>query len=160
MLKVKSRVQLRKSDRKKLFEGMEEKFGKVARLEESKIESARADDMEVLIVDGKILFFKYEGDWHPTVRGVLEYDINEYLVVVDQGAVKFVINGADIMSPGIVSADPVIKEGDIVVIKEEAHNKPLAIGKALVPGTRMVADSGKAVESLHYVGDEFWNLEL
>jgi PUA domain protein len=64
------------------------------------------------------------------------------------------------MSPGIVSADPVIKEGDIVVIKEEAHDKPLAIGKALVPGARMVADSGKAVESLHYVGDEFWNLEL
>ena len=90
-----------------------------------------------------------------TVLGAIEMMPYKRLVMVDSGAVRFVVNGADIMKPGIVSADPEIAVGDLVVIVEERHNKPLAIGRALVAGTEMKGE-GKAVKSLHHVGDVIW----
>jgi PUA domain protein len=78
---------------------------------------------------------------------------------VDPGAIKFIINGADTMSPGIVEADPAINEGDLVIIVEQAHGKAIAIGRALIPGKNMVRGKGKAIKTIHYVGDELWKLE-
>jgi len=75
--------------------------------------------------------------------------------VVDAGAVRFVVNGADIMNPGIVNADPEIAPGDLVVVVEERYRKPLAVGRALIPGTEMKGE-GKAVKSMHHVGDLIW----
>jgi PUA domain protein len=64
------------------------------------------------------------------------------------------------MAPGVVEADPEIKEGDFVIIVEETHRKPLAIGKALMEGPQMVeADSGKAIKSITHVGDKHWSME-
>jgi len=61
------------------------------------------------------------------------------------------------MRPGIVEADSAIREGDLVVIAEETHEKVLAVGRALVvDGDNMVGDSGKVVESIHHVGDELY----
>jgi PUA domain protein len=60
-----------------------------------------------------------------------------------------------------VEADSEIKEGDFVIIIEEAHRKPLAIGKALMSGLQMVeTDSGKAIKSITHVGDKLWNAEF
>lgn len=87
--------------------------------------------------------------------GAIELMPGKRRVIVDAGAVRFVVNGADIMKPGIVSADPEIAAGDLVVIAEERHKKPLAIGRALVAGTEMKGE-GKAVKSLHHVGDLIW----
>nr|WP_209679845.1 RNA-binding protein [Methanohalophilus levihalophilus] len=159
-MKIKGRVQLRKSDRKKLLDDLEKRFKGLESLEDSRLETIKADGTPVLLVDGQPLFFQESNVWFPTVKGVLEYGLDRYSVVVDKGAVRFVVNGADIMCPGIVSADPGVSEGDLVIIKEEGHNKPLAIGKALMDGPEMVADSGKAIKSLHYVGDSLWNLEI
>ena len=54
-----------------------------------------------------------------------------------------------------------LEKGDIVLIIDETHGKPLAIGVSLITGEEMVEnDSGKAVETKHYVGDEIWNFEL
>ena len=65
------------------------------------------------------------------------------------------------MSPGIVAADDNIKKGDIVLIVDETHKKPLAIGVSLITGPEMVEnDSGKAIETKHYVGDNIWNFEM
>ena len=88
-------------------------------------------------------------------------ELENKTVVVDMGAVRFVTNGADIMSPGIVEADDTIVPGDLVVIVDVNNKKPLAIGESLITGPEMVESSkGKAIKSLHYVGDEIWNLEL
>ena len=49
----------------------------------------------------------------------------------------------------------------VVIIVEETHNKPLAIGISLITGPEMVENSeGKAIKNIHYVGDAIWNLEL
>ena len=77
------------------------------------------------------------------------------------GAIRFVSNGADIMSPGIVETSEGVEPGDIVLIIDETHGKPLAIGISLISGEEMVEnDSGKAVETKHYVGDDIWNFEV
>ncbi len=73
------------------------------------------------------------------------------------GAVKFVVNGADIMRPGIVEiAD--VNEGEYVVIVDENNRKALAVGIALYSGEEMKQkDGGKVIKNIHYVGDELWN---
>ena len=98
---------------------------------------------------------------YPTLKAALNLELDSKVVVVDMGAVRFVTKGADVMSPGIVDADDSIVEGDIVIIVEETHNKPLAMGISLISGLEMVENSeGKAIKSLHYVGDAIWNLEV
>jgi PUA domain protein len=75
--------------------------------------------------------------------------------------VKFVVNGADIMRPGIVAVSDDVKAGRPVQIAEERHGKPLAIGIALLSAEEMRTQAqGKMVKSLHHVGDDIWNLEF
>jgi PUA-domain protein len=161
-LKVKSRVQLRKNAKNKLLKDLVSTFGDtMAGLEDKVLEKITFDEYSVILVDGKPLLFEIDGQFFPTVRGALEMELNKRSVTVDKGAIRFVSNGADIMAPGIVDADSEIKEGDLVIIVEEAHRKPLAIGKALMKGPQMVeADSGKAIKSITHVGDKLWNMEF
>jgi PUA-domain protein len=161
-LKVKSRVQLRKNLKNKMLKDLVSTFGDtMAELEDRVLEKIILDEYPLILVDGKPLLFEIEGQLFPTVRGALEMELNKRIVTVDKGAVRFVSNGADIMSPGIVEADSEIKEGDLVIIIEEAHRKALAIGKALMSGPQMVkADSGKAIKSITHVGDKLWNTEF
>jgi PUA domain protein len=80
---------------------------------------------------------------------------------VDHGAIPFLLNGADCMAAGIHSACDSIKEGDLIWIRDQEHSKPLAIGWATMDAVDMItATSGKAVKSIHHVGDELWDLEL
>ncbi len=158
-MKIKSRNVLRKTDQKALVTDIVEAFGDSSAFADRKLEAVETDKWELIFVDGEPLLFKIEGKIFPTVKGALKLNPTRRKIVVDAGAVKFIINGADVMSPGIVAADPDIKEGDLVIVAEEAHGKALAIGRALVPGRDMVGGKGKAVRSIHYVGDEIWKLE-
>ena len=133
----------------------------MAGLENKVLEKIILDEYSLILVDGKPSLFEIEGQFFPTVRGALETELKKRIVTVDKGAIRFVSNGADIMVPGIVEADSEIKEGDFVIIVEETHRKPLAIGKALMKGTQMVeADSGKAIKSITHVGDKLWSMEF
>lgn len=161
-LKVKSRVQLRKSIKNKMLKDLISIFGEeMSGLEDKPLEKIALEEYSLILVDGKPLLFEIEGRLFPTVRGALEMELQKRVVTVDKGAIRFVSKGADIMAPGIVAADPEIKEGDLVIIVEETHRKPLAIGKALMIGAEMVeATSGKAIKSITHVGDKLWNMEL
>ncbi|MGB9939786.1 RNA-binding protein [Methanosarcina sp.] len=161
-MKVKSRVQLRKNIRNKMLKDLVSTFGEeMSALENKTLEKITLEEYSVILVDGKPLLFEIEGHLFPTVRGALEMGLQKRVVTVDKGAIRFVSNGADIMAPGVVAADSEIKEGDLVIIVEETHQKPLAIGKALMGGTEMVeATSGKAIKSITHVGDKLWNTEF
>jgi PUA-domain protein len=161
-LKVKSRIQLRKSVKNKMLKDLLSTFGEeMSGLEDKTLEKIALEEYSLILVDGKPLLFEIEGRLFPTVRGALEMGLQRRVVTVDKGAIRFVSKGADIMAPGIVAADPEIKEGDLVIIVEETHRKPLAIGKALMIGAEMVeATSGKAIKSITHVGDKLWNMEL
>ena len=97
----------------------------------------------------------------PTLRGALKMEIDRGYVVVDMGAVRFLANGAEVMSPGIVDADPEISENDTVVVVDERNRRPLAVGISLISAPEMVErDSGKAVKTIHHIGDAIWELEV
>ncbi len=122
------------------------------------LEVAETDqDFNLILLKGRPVFMMVEDRPFFTVRGALEFSPKRNVVVVDSGAVSYIINGADVMAPGIVEADPEIVPGDSVVIVEERHKKPLAVGTALLPGPEM-RGSGKAVKSVHHVGDDLWDM--
>ena len=158
-IKVKKRNFLKK---KKIKE-IKSELGEYSNLLEGKknVEILEAEPNSFILVDGEPYIIMIDGKPFPTLKAALANEIDGKKVTVDMGAVKFVSNGADIMSPGIVAADEGISEGDIVLIIDETHKKPLAIGVSLINGEEMVEnDSGKAVSTKHFVGDDVWNFEL
>ena len=125
------------------------------------VEILEAEPDSFILVDGEPYIILIDEKPFPTLKAALANEIHGKKVTVDMGAIRFVSNGADIMSPGIVAADENINPGDIVLIIDETHGKPLAIGISLITGEEMVEnDSGKAIETKHYVGDDIWNFEL
>jgi PUA domain protein len=155
-MKIKSRHHLKGSDARKVIANIEPFLEDPSDLRKASLEMAVSDEgVDLIFVDGQPLMMIVEGEPFFTVLGAIELKPVKRLVVVDAGAVRFVVNGADIMKPGIVSADPEIAAGDLVVIVEERYKKPLAIGRALMPGLEMKGE-GKAVKSLHHVGDLIW----
>lgn len=156
-MKIKSRNVLRKDEKKALINDIKA-FGDARPFQDKKLEYVETDKWDFIFVDNEPLLFKIEGKLFPTVKGALRLNPSCRKVVVDSGAVRFIVNGADVMGPGIVEADPSIRENDLVIVVEERHRKALAIGRALISGREMVRGKGKAVKSLHYVGDEIWKL--
>ncbi len=124
------------------------------------VEVVESKDKKFVIGDEGVLVFGSEKGFFPTVKGALRLkNLEERSVVVDKGAISFVINGADIMRPGVVSWDENIKEGDYVIIREETHKKAIGIGEALWDGAKFEKEkTGKCVKSLYFVGDDVWNM--
>ncbi|WP_407415763.1 DUF1947 domain-containing protein [Methanobrevibacter sp.] len=159
VIKVKKRNFLKK----KKIKQIKNELGEYGGLLENKknVEILEAEPNSFILVDGEPYIIIIDDKAFPTLKAALDNEIDGKTVTVDMGAVRFVTNGADIMSPGITSADNGIVPGDIVLIVDETHGKPLAIGVSLITGEEMVEnDSGKAIETKHYVGDEIWNFEI
>ena len=152
---MKRRYWLRKDDAKQLAHEAE-KFGSdINKLLEGGVELLElSDDKVIILAGGKWLFIRSQEGLFPTLHAVELLRLRR--VVIDMGAVPHIANGADIMGPGVVSADAEIKAGDAVAVVDERHGKPLAIGLALVPGMSMRAPKGKVIKNIHYVGDEVW----
>jgi PUA domain protein len=155
-MKIKSRHHLKGSDVRKVIAAIEPLLDDPSALGKSSLELAETDqEIDLIFVDGRPLIMVMEDRPFLTVLGAIELNPQKKLVIVDSGAVRFIVNGADVMNPGIVSADPEIEAGDLVIVAEERHKKPLAVGKALIPGKEMHGE-GKAIKSLHHVGDPIW----
>jgi len=158
--KFKRRHRLRRKEIDVLSDAIEAVFGCPAFRETDNVEvgePAGAQGRELVLVDGVPVAFYLDGKPILTVRGLLKYPPTKAFVEVDMGAVPFVVKGADVMCPGIVAADPAIEPDAIVWVRDTKNKKPLAVGRALVKGTAMPKpNKGKAVKTLHYVGDELW----
>lgn len=159
----KKRHSIRKSVITPLYSALEEEIGESASL----FRSERVELLEtsaginLYLIDKKPQLVERDGWVFPTLRGLLEHPFPERKVVVDSGAVPYVVNGADIMRPGIISVSEDIAAGKPVQVVEERFGKPLAIGISLYNAPELKAkSSGKVVKTIYYVGDELWNLEL
>jgi len=121
------------------------------------VESIETDFGQLLLISGKPMLFRNNETFLPTL---MAHELLEAIpkVVVDMGAVRFVCNGADIMAPGTVRYEGEFGVNDIVVVVDEKHGKPLAIGEALynVNEAKNVKH-GTVVKNVHYVGDKVWN---
>ncbi|MDZ7687508.1 MAG: RNA-binding protein [Halobacteriales archaeon] len=158
-MEIRSRHHLRDDEADDMRDALRDAIG-VSPPDDASIEEAEVEDgPDLFLVDGEPLVVRIDGDYFVTVQGALALEPKARLVTVDAGAVEFVTNGADVMRPGVVEADEDIVEGDLVVIVEENHGKPLAVGRALTEGDDMLGEEGRVVESVYHVGDELWEFE-
>jgi len=158
-LKTRNRHRLSKKEVKALEQEMTSSAGFVPFPPDAQIDIAETDKWTVILDGGEVVGIYINDRPFPTLRGLLKAPPSERQVTVDMGAVKFIANGADVMSPGIVEADQAIREGDVVWVRDVKNKKPIAVGIAIVSGADMVnVKQGKAVKTLHYVGDEIWNI--
>lgn len=136
-------------------------------LEDYKIEINKKDQVEliedkhkIILIDKKPAFFYYKDKPVPTLRFLQENNVLKK-ITVDMGAVKFVVNGADIMRPGIVEIESGIAKDDFVSVIDKNNKKSLAVGIALFNSEEMQAmKTGKVIKNIHYVGDELWKMEV
>ncbi len=149
-------------------------FGKEFFAKKQRVEllNDKESGLEIILVDALPWFFKQNTlqhsslsstsllavSWLPHLKFILT---NCFLkrITVDKGAIPFVVKGADIMRPGIVAVDEGIAVNELVVIIDQTHSKPIAIGKALFSTADMFAlKSGKCIQNLHFIGDKAWQI--
>lgn len=159
--RLKKRHLLKKRDRRTHLERIEADLGvPVKQLDDkAQLEEGLLDDgTAVLLLDGLIVFFELDSRMVPTLYALLEGHIQIPTIAVDMGAVKFVVNGADIMRPGVTDIDDGIVKGSVVAVVDERHKKPLAVGLSLMTSEEMrSASAGKVVLSKHHVNDALWD---
>lgn len=159
VLKVRHRTRLRRKEVDAWFRRLDSEFGMALPSDETPIDVAEAGDLRLLIREEEPIALVVGDAIAPTVRGLLAFPAQKRQVTVDMGAVPFVYNGADVMAPGIVEADPAIQPGDLVWVRDEKNRRPLAVGRALMDGPTMAREErGKAIETIHHVGDDLWRL--
>ena len=148
------RTQLKSKEVNKLLQKFNVNFTK-----KNQIVFIQNNDLKLILVDEQPSFFYYQDNISPTLK-YLQNNLILKKITVDMGAIKFVINGADIMRPGIVNIENEIRKEDFIVIVDENNEKPLAVGIALLNTEEMKATkSGKVIKNIHYVGDKIWRFE-
>ena len=160
MAEYRKRRRIRKKEARRLEEKMVESAGISPFSSKDDIDLAEMGDITLIFSGGTVVGLIMDKKPFPSLRGILAATPTKRQVTVDMGAVKFLYNGADVMAPGIIEADPDIKEGNIVWVREEKHGKPLVVGIALMDGKKMVESrSGKAIKTIHSIGDKIWELD-
>jgi PUA-domain protein len=162
-LTVKKRHTIRKDEYAELYALLGEEIGPSAeKFRSDRVELAEMDaPFQLYLVDKRPLLMRRDGWVFPTVRGAIERPFPERTIAVDMGAVPFVVKGADVMRPGVVSVTDDVKKGSPAIVVDERHRKPLAVVVALLDGPAIRAESrGKVAKTVHHVGDTLWTLEF
>ena len=121
------------------------------------VEVIETETAEIFIFDGKPLLARSDGELFPTLSFEAFFP-HISKIVVDMGAVPYVCKGADVMAPGVVGVKGEFEENDFLLVVDERHGKPLAVGVALYSSEAMkTVNRGKTVRILHYVGDKLWS---
>jgi len=158
-LKIRRRARLRQKESADVIRRLTEEFGMMVPLDDVPMDEAEAGPFRLLLRENEAITLFIDGGIVPTVRGLLAFPATKRWVTVDMGAVRFIYNGADVMAPGIVEADPAIRAGDVVWVRDEKNRRPLAVGRAIMDGPTMAREEkGKAIETIHHVGDDLWRL--
>jgi PUA domain protein len=111
----------------------------------------------IYLVNDKPLFFTVEKEVLPTLL-FQDFVSRAPKIVVDMGAIPYVCNGADVMAPGIVRVEGEFGKGDLVLVVDEKHGKPLAVGESLHDSASVRSTKkGAVVKNVHFVSDKIWN---
>eukprot|EP00928_Gymnodinium_smaydae_P038878 TRINITY_DN26701_c0_g2_i1.p1 TRINITY_DN26701_c0_g2~~TRINITY_DN26701_c0_g2_i1.p1 ORF type:complete len:580 (-),score=135.25 TRINITY_DN26701_c0_g2_i1:194-1933(-) len=114
--------------------------------------------------DSAPCFFDAEGrgELYPTLHTLWQHPYMMMELTIHPPVSKFVLNGADLMLPGvIVPANGIagigtVAKGQARCIKIEGNPYPIAVGKMLVNQTQMEKLKGKGMEVLHVYKDTLW----
>ncbi|MBP1357751.1 MAG: DUF1947 domain-containing protein [Sulfolobus sp.] len=144
---------LSEKDTRKFFNNIKEKYNLQL---DGKVELGKEKKNVYYFIDGLLSFFS--ADLIPTLCFIKKYNPHLPSVTVDEGAVKHIVNGADLFVPGIVKYDCECKEGDIVVVKTKT-NIPIAVIKVIMGKDKALSEKkGKFGINLHYIDDEIWDM--
>ncbi len=151
-LKKREATQLLLSISKKLKTSPKELFGTKTRVESTEIQ-----DGKIFFINSMPLLVSYKDTLFPTL--LFSEALNRLpKITVNMGAVPYICNGADVMAPGVVQIEGQFQTDEFLLVVDERHHKPLAVGKALYNSEDMKnLKQGKIVENIHYVGDKHWN---
>ncbi len=111
----------------------------------------------VYIIGSLPAVFELEGRLYPTLIAVRMAGIGALpYAVVDDGAVKPLLNGADVMAPGIREHSS-FRQGDVVAVWRLDRKTPLVVGIALMSSDEIDEKrKGKAIKNVHRAGDSIW----
>ncbi len=160
---IRKRHAIKKSQVAGIKQMIERALGEEASLfDTTSIERAETDaDLSIFLIDKKPLLISRDNWAFPTLRGAHLRPFTARRITVDSGAVSFMVNGADVMRPGVVSVTGDIRKGEPALIVEERYGKPLAVVIALYDADEIRAmEKGKIAKNIHYVGDAIWNMEM
>ncbi|MCC6013697.1 MAG: DUF1947 domain-containing protein [Candidatus Verstraetearchaeota archaeon] len=156
---IKKRHPLSSKEQKELLKVLKEKYSidldkkKIIEVVETK------NGKKIYFQEGKPIAILVEENLIPTLKSPKEVLDLLPKVIVDMGAVPHIVNGADVMAPGIKEIKNNAEIGKVVVVVDEKHEKPIAIG-IMIMNVKEIFEKrkGKAVKNLHYVGDDLWKL--
>jgi PUA domain protein len=161
---VKKRHTIRKGQAAEIFARLKEQIGEGAAVfaaDTIEILETSNDELRFYLINKKPLIMEYRGWVFPTLKGAIERPFPQRRVSVDAGAIPYVVNGADVMRPGITNVTPDVRANAPVQVVDDRHKKPLAISLALFDAQQILeSTAGKMCRSVHFVGDEIWNLEF
>ncbi len=155
------RWRLSKRDRKKLLEEVKSLWPDAPLDEDADIEvvsDKKEGIQELYIVNGKPAFVRIGDKLVPLINYLLEVG-TEWIprIVVDEGAVRPITRGANLLRPGIVRVEGSFARGNIVVILEPLKAIPIAVHEALVSREELESmEKGVVAKRLHYMGDRYW----
>jgi PUA-domain protein len=160
---IRKRHSIRKDEIAGVMEELRTQIGEGAELFRSeRMEKVETNSPFTLyLIHRQPLLMRYQTWVFPTLKGALEHPFPQKRVTVDQGAIPFLVNGADVMRPGIRSVSDDVKAGAPVLIMEEVHQKPIAVAVARFDAEQMRSETnGKMCKTIHFVGDLLWRLEV
>jgi PUA domain protein len=137
-----------------------------------RLDVPRSAQVEILEPDDQTKFIIIDGRFTFISKGGASADGGRYIpfvgsadavglfpsVFIDEGAVKYIIKGADVMRPGISKYDEWGEAGKLVVVREDKKSRAAAVGKTVVSSSEMAElKKGNCITNLHHVGDRFWD---
>jgi PUA domain protein len=126
--------------------------------EKANVEVIQTESIEIFLMNGKPVLAKTGENIYPTLT-FKEFLDQAPKVTVDMGAIPYVCKGANVMAPGIRRFNGEFQKGDLVLITDEKHGKPIALGETLYDTEQAKnAKQGVIIKNMHYVGDKTWNL--
>ncbi len=118
---------------------------------------------DIIIVDNQVICFKRFKNYVPVLRIVHQYPEIGKKFQVDKGAIRFILNGANIMCQGFNSEGGNLvdaEKGEIIIIKAEGKEHALAIGELMKSSAEIKEENqGIGVQNLHCLNDDLWNLK-
>ena len=118
-------------------------------------------DGEFIALNKEILFLIQKSSLIPTISTIRKFASKIPKVIVDIGAIKFIIKGADVMRPGITQIGKDVVEGKLVKIIEEKNGAILSIGRSLYDQVDMEPlETGRVIKNLHHINDIWWRMSL
>lgn len=120
------------------------------------LERLETEKYALFLCDGFPIALESEGRVVPTLMAVARFRPRLPRVMVDEGAVPYILNGAKVMGPGIHDVRGEVSEGDLVLICGP-DGRILAVGISNRDRVALLSRAkGVAVRNLHHVGDRIW----